>query len=290
MGPRNSYRFFVHAPDDRPRVLATKGVRKPGYIHSFAMSERYIALTEFPFVVNSIEIPLSGKPFIENFRWKPEHGTRILVFDRHSGSKVGKYETEPGFAFHHVGAWEEGDKLVMEYCDHASPRVIDALYLDRLRSPSESRDHDRTPSRLRRVTIDLSTKKVSTEYRSEHDVELPRINEQTHYLRPYRYVYGIATGPDSAYDSADRLVKIDNQTGEATVWSESAAFVGEPIFVASPDLGREDDGVVLSVVLDAARRESYLLVLDARSMTELARARAPHVIPHGIHGAFYRSD
>src|SRR5919197_1828841 len=40
MGPRNSYRFFVHAPDDRPRVLTTQGVRKPGYIHSFAMSER----------------------------------------------------------------------------------------------------------------------------------------------------------------------------------------------------------------------------------------------------------
>jgi carotenoid cleavage dioxygenase-like enzyme len=46
----------------------------------------------------------------------------------------------------------------------------------------------------------------------------------------------------------------------------------------------------LSVVLDAARRESCLLVLDARSMTELARARAPHVIPHGVHGVFYPGD
>jgi beta,beta-carotene 9',10'-dioxygenase len=92
------------------------------------------------------------------------------------------------------------------------------------------------------------------------------------------------------YDSADRLVKIDNQSGEATVWSEPAAFVGEPVFVPSPDLSGEDDGVVLSVVLDAVRGESCLLVLDARSMTELARARAPHVIPHGIHGVFYPSD
>ena len=287
MGPVNSYRFFIQVPGARPRVLASKGARRPGYVHSFAMSERYIALTEFPFIVNSIEIPLSGKPFIENFRWEPERGTRIVVFDRHSGAGVGEYETVPGFAFHHVGAWEEGDKLVMEYCDHESPGVIAAFYLDRLRAPNPSRDRAQVPSRLRRVTIDLTSKEVSTEYRCEHAIELPRINEQARYLRPYRYVYGLATGPDSSYDTADRLVKVDNETGDATVWSEHAAYVGEPVFVSSPNPRGEDDGVILSVVLDGAQGESYLLVLDAGTMTELARARAPHVIPHGIHGAFY---
>jgi beta,beta-carotene 9',10'-dioxygenase len=103
----------------------------------------------------------------------------------------------------------------------------------------------------------------------------------------YRYVYGFATDSDCSYDTADQLVKVDNETGDAITWSEPAAYVGDPIFVASPDSRREDDGVVLSVVLDAARSESYLLVLDAGTMTEIARARAPHVIPHGIHGAFY---
>src|SRR3954453_18474612 len=43
MGPVNSYRFFVKEPDGKARVLASKAVRRPGYIHSFAMSERYIA-------------------------------------------------------------------------------------------------------------------------------------------------------------------------------------------------------------------------------------------------------
>ncbi len=283
MGPRNSYRFFVHAPGGRPRVLATKGVGQPAYIHSFAMSERHVALAEFPFLVRSIEIPLSARPFIENFRWKPERGTRVLVFERHSGEPVGTYEMEPGFAFHHVGAWDEGRKLVMEYCDHGSPAIIDALYLDRLRSPRASTP---TQSRLRRVTIDLSAKTITDEYRSEHDIELPRINEQAGYLRPYRYVYGISRSPDSAYDTADRLVKIDNQTGDATTWQEEAAYVGEPVFVPSPHPRAEDEGVLLSVVIDTGREASYLLVLDARSMTELARAQAPHSIPFGFHGQF----
>lgn len=285
LGPRNSYRFFVQAPGRRPKALASQGVGDPGYIHSFAMSENYVALTEFPFTVRSIEIPVSGRPFIENFRWHPERATRILVHNRHSGEKVGTFETEAGFAFHHVGAWEDDGRLVMEYCDHGSPAVIDAFYLERLR---QARHGDFRPNpRLRRVVLDLDAGTSSSEYRADHDIELPRINEQACYLRRYRYAYGIGSGPRNEYDTADRLVKIDNDSGDALVWGEHAAYVGEPIFVATPGARAEDEGVLLSVVMEAAAQRSYLVILDARSMTELARAYAPHVIPFGFHGQFY---
>jgi len=39
-------------------------------------------------------------------------------------------------------------------------------------------------------------------------------------------------------------------------------------------------------VLDASRRTSYLLVLDARDLTEIARASVPHHIPFGFHGLY----
>jgi beta,beta-carotene 9',10'-dioxygenase len=50
----------------------------------------------------------------------------------------------------------------------------------------------------------------------------------------------------------------------------------------------EDDGVLLSVVLDAEESRSFLLVLDAADLSELARAQAPHHIPFGFHGQFAR--
>jgi carotenoid cleavage dioxygenase-like enzyme len=56
--------------------------------------------------------------------------------------------------------------------------------------------------------------------------------------------------------------------------------------VAAPDAAREDDGVVLSVVLDGATERSCLLVLDAATFAELARAEVPHAIPFGFHGQF----
>jgi carotenoid cleavage dioxygenase-like enzyme len=41
------------------------------------------------------------------------------------------------------------------------------------------------------------------------------------------------------------------------------------------------------VVLDAAKGNSFLLLLDARSLTEIARAEVPQPILHGYHGQYF---
>jgi carotenoid cleavage dioxygenase-like enzyme len=60
------------------------------------------------------------------------------------------------------------------------------------------------------------------------------------------------------------------------------------VFVPAPGAAAEDDGVVLSVVLEAAENRSCLLALDAATFTELGRAEVPHAIPFGFHGRFSR--
>ena len=63
--------------------------------------------------------------------------------------------------------------------------------------------------------------------------------------------------------------------------------------VADPGVGGwsvrtiEGDGVLLSVVLDARSGRSFLLVLDAMSLAEIARAECPHHIPFGFHGNYF---
>ena len=47
-------------------------------------------------------------------------------------------------------------------------------------------------------------------------------------------------------------------------------------------------GVLLSVVLDGSAGTSFLLVLNAADLTEVARAQAPHHIPFSFHGQFAR--
>ena len=59
------------------------------------------------------------------------------------------------------------------------------------------------------------------------------------------------------------------------------------MFVAAPDASAENDGVILSVVLDARRGASFLLVMDAGAFTERARAEVPHHVPFGLHGNYF---
>jgi beta,beta-carotene 9',10'-dioxygenase len=280
IGPRSSYRFFHLAPDaSEPEVIASLPVREPAYMHSFGLSERWILLAEFPLVVNPVRIPLSGRPYIENYRWKPELGTRFTLIDRASGEASGPFETDPFFAFHHVNAYEKDGVVVADLCTYEDATLIDDLYLDRLRAGKPV-----TPPEVRRFRIDPAAGRVSHERLTELGFELPRINYGRCNERPYRYAWG--AGPGESGWLVDRIVRADLNDGSTTTWSLPDHYPGEPVFVGRPGAESEDDGVLLSVVLDGAKGASSLLVLDARDLSELAHADAPHHIPFGFHGQF----
>jgi carotenoid cleavage dioxygenase-like enzyme len=285
-GPRSEYRVYAQRDQDTQRRIAAMRVSEPSYMHSFALTERYAVLVAFPLVVNPMQLALSGKPFIENYRWKPELGTRILVFDRENGELRGKYMAEPRFSFHHVNAFERGSELVLDLAAYDDASIVDALYVDRLRAaaPPES-----AYARLMRYRVGLDSGAVVEEELSDAILELPRIDYRERNARPYRYVYGVGSRPgEEGLDFLDQLVKIDVETGDAETWFEPGSYPGEPVFVPSPQPDRgEDDGVLLSVVLDSRDARSYLLVLDAKSLGELGRARVPHHIPLGFHGQYF---
>jgi carotenoid cleavage dioxygenase-like enzyme len=92
-------------------------------------------------------------------------------------------------------------------------------------------------------------------------LELPRINYETRAGKPYRYVWG--TGIQAPGDFLDSILKIDIEAGKVSRWYEAGLYPGEPVFVPQPSAGSEDEGVLLSVVLDIDKDRSYLLVLDA---------------------------
>jgi carotenoid cleavage dioxygenase-like enzyme len=283
IGPRSSYRFYAvpgNGPHE-PRVLADIAARKPGYTHSFALSERYLIHTEQPYVVDPLKLGLADKPFIDNFQWEPDRGTVFHVVDRASGEVRGAYRTDPFFVFHHVNAFDDGGDLIVDLCAYEDPEIVDALFLDRMRSDR----FEIPPPALRRFRIDIEGGGVTHEDLVGTGLELPRINYRFNG-RPYRYAYGTApTGPGAFLD---QIVKADIEERDALTWNEPGTWPGEPVFVARPGGESEDDGVLLSVLLEAAEGRSSLLVLDARDLSELARAQTPHVIPLSFHGQFFR--
>ena len=277
----NVYR--VVGDNARRQVFGKMAVREPGYIHSFGLTEKYFVLVEFPYVVNPLELIFSGRPFIENFKWKPDRPSRFYVFRRSDGGLQAEVEADPFFAFHHVNAFEDGDQLQVDIVAYDDASVVKSLYLDVLRTGNRS---DFAYGQLRRYTVPLSGGAATHSVISDQFVELPRIN-----YRLNGKDYGIAyfAGGDSArpQDFIDRLLKVDVRSGASHSWSEDGCYPGEAVFVASPGATAEDDGVLLSVVLDARQNTSFLLVLDAGSFTEIARASVPHHIPFGFHGQYF---
>jgi carotenoid cleavage dioxygenase-like enzyme len=272
--------YGLPAGSSERRVIAELPVKEPSYMHAFGMSGRHLILAEYPLRVNPLKLAFSGKPFIQNYTWRPDQPAVFQVVDRETGALRGSYETDAFFCFHHVNAFERagGRELVVDLIAYDDPTIIDSLYLD------ADGPRGAIPStELRRYVIDLDGGGVSWEKLAD-DVELPRIDYGRRNTKPYRYVYA-SRSADAWFD---QLVKVDVSEGTEKVWSAPGCHPGEPIFVREPGAEDEDAGVVLSVVLDAAAGRSSLLVLDARSFEELARAEAPHHIPFGFHGQFLR--
>ncbi len=283
------YRVHRLRADPLERVLVGKyRTDRPGYLHSFAITEKYVVLVVYPFVVNALSLLLRDRPFIENFRWRPELGTRIVVLDLRDGGVRGEYRTEPLFAFHHINAHDDGDAIVLDLCAYEDATAVDALYLQRLRDARPAPQP--FPTRYR---VDLAGGAVTSNRLADVAFELPRIHYAAHNGRPYRYAYGAGARDPDGSNFLDQLVKLDTGTGATVTWREDGCYPGEPVFVPAPDARAEDDGVILSVVLDTGDTDaarSSLLVLDAGSFTELAMADVPHVIPFGFHGQFSRAN
>lgn len=261
-------------------------VFKPSYMHSFGMSQNYIILAEFPLVVNAIDLLLWLKPYIENFKWEPKRGTPFTIVNRHTGQVAGRFESDPFFAFHHVNAFERGDELIVDMVAYDDASIIQSYYLNRLKDSSNELPF----GTLRRYRLPLSQKngRVQEEILSEVCMELPRFDyERLNMDGSYRYVYACGINPAQRQGFYNQIVKLDIETRRTWNWYQPGCYPGEPVFVGRPGRSREDDGVLLSVVLDSSRGTSFLLVLDAASFAELGRAEVPHPVLFGYHGDYF---
>jgi carotenoid cleavage dioxygenase-like enzyme len=144
--------------------------------------------------------------------------------------------------------------------------------------------------------------------------EMPTINYHSYNGKKYRYFYGLKKkGPTVG------LMKCDTLNKSVKSWHETGCYASEPIFVPRPaadstaflatrsnrrhmvlpDGGSrnnhdsEDDGVLLSLVIsESDERKGFLLVLDGKSMKEVARAEfaSPSILTPTFHGIFLPLD
>lgn len=68
LGRKSEYRVYsLLSADAEPHILGAFRVKEPAYIHSFAVTQNYAVVVEYPYTVNPIDLKLQRRPFIENF-------------------------------------------------------------------------------------------------------------------------------------------------------------------------------------------------------------------------------
>lgn len=285
-GLKSSY-IVYHVPENSNKrtTISEIAISNPSYMHTFAVTQNYIIFTEFPFRVKPLDFISSGKAFINNFVWQPELGTQFIVIERDSGKEVYRGQTPAFFAFHHINAYEENEFIHLDIVCYQDIKVIEAIADLYKKNFSHQLDEAAVKTQVMRFSLSLKTHAIHSKVLFEKTAELPRINPQYDGL-PYQFMYLCDVRDGSSEQDRACLYKIDNTTKKYLKWSDLFCYPGEPVFIPMPNAVCEDDGVVMSVVFEQKNHRSFLLILDAKTFTELGRSYVPHAILGGLHGQY----
>lgn len=285
-GQESHYLFSrVNGDLDSPKLIAKIKTDKPAYLHSFGCTKEHIILAEWPIRTTALTMLMARQTnggFMNAF--KAENiPTQFHLIERATGKVTGVCEAPPMFGFHHVNAYTDGDRIICDVSAYDSVDVLGGLTMQHLRHGTGDLGRG---ARLARFELPLAGGQATETVLYDGMFELPRVRDDL-CGKQHRFAYGLSQPGEQAGEFLDRIVKIDTQ-GEAKTWHQPGCFPGEPVFVPEPgdDAIGEDDGVILSVVLDSEKNQSFVLVLDAVDLSEIGRAYAPQVVPFGFHGRY----
>lgn len=303
-------------------AIKSSGKMSVNYLHSFAMTENYYVYVEQPLFINLLKI-LTAKirraTLLSAIEYWPTINARFRIIHRQTGEEVNPdftYEAAPFMVFHHINAYEENGNIVMDVCGFKTDQALHYIYMKNLTSEqceANWRKLEEPEPRRYVIPVDVSattplnenliksSSSVATAVRrddttifcswetlAETGFEFPQINYKHYNGKKYRYTYGV--GWHNTGKHFHTICKIDTDTKTFVEWAEDKCYPSEPVFVPNPNATSEDDGVVLAAVNSSdfdAGKNAFLIVLDGRTLTEVARSEFNiQRFPKDFHGLF----
>ncbi|XP_041659198.1 retinoid isomerohydrolase isoform X1 [Cheilinus undulatus] len=294
---------------------------KPSYVHSFGMSENYFVFVETPVKINLLKFlsawSIRGSNYMDCFESNETQGTLFHIAKKDPGEYIDlKFKGAAIGMFHHINTFEDQGFIVVDLCGWKGFEfVYNYLWLANLRANWEEvkKAAMMAPQpEVRRYVIPLDVHKeeqgknlVSLPYTTatatmhsdgtvwlEPEVlfsgprqafEFPQINYGRYQGKNYTYAYALGLN----HFIPDRICKLNVKTKETWVWQEPDSYPSEPLFVQTPDAVDEDDGVLLTIVAaPGSQRPAYVLILNAKDLSEVARAEVECGIPVTFHGMY----
>eukprot|EP01095_Lingulamoeba_sp_RSL-Kostka_P016220 TRINITY_DN785_c0_g2_i1.p1 TRINITY_DN785_c0_g2~~TRINITY_DN785_c0_g2_i1.p1 ORF type:complete len:560 (+),score=206.38 TRINITY_DN785_c0_g2_i1:97-1776(+) len=295
----------------------------PVVMHDMAITENYSIFLDFPVEFHPEQIVKSGYPIVF-----VERKSRFGVTPRYSeNSKALEwFEFEPGYAFHVLNSWEEGDEIVVVACrsrklqfSHISNSLHDEssspfLYEFRInletKTTSERRlypysNNNEFSNCVEEEENNNNNNHKENNYKHALKCEFPVIHP--YYLgRKNNYGYVATISHEREEPLFDGVVKIDMTDEEYKIIGQikfgKNKFGGECQFIprninqlhnnqAQFDELEEDDGYLITFVYDEDTDSSSVWIMDAQSFDPepLAVITLHQRVPYGFHGIFVSS-
>jgi len=316
---------------DKATIVAKVPCRwklKPGYLHSFGITENYFLICETPMCLDVLKMAYS-KCAGDTMMFDKSEKTLFRIVSRKTGQEVEtKYIADAFFNFHYMNCYEKNGCIIIDTCvsDDNLIEMLELANLHDMTNPNRKTTKN-TPRRYilplkdinkaatnKDLLADLPEAKfewnghsskatakklengnifISGAIIADVMMELPRINYK-YNTKPYQYSYGVHNSDYKKYMlNFDGITKLNMCTGELKIWSDERYYASEPIFVEKPNAETEDDGVILSLILHKTKpRELALIVLDAKDLQEVCRVnfKAEGAVTGTFHGQFIASD
>ncbi len=255
------------------------------FLHDFVITPNWAVFLQNAINFNPLPFVLGQKGAAQCLSSKPGGQAKFWLIPRDCGAFAGQspriFDGPDGFVFHHLNAWEEGEEIIVESINYADYPSVDPD------QDFRSIDFGLIPEGLlERCRINLIHNSIETLRLSDRCCEFAMVNPR-HEGLPARYAWMAVTERKTGNAPLQAIKKLDLIHGDCCQWSAAPrGFVSEPMMVPRPGGDAEDDGWVLVVVWNGARRASDLVILNADDLSEQAVLELPLAIPHGLHGSW----
>lgn len=293
-GPSSTIRlmeFATHGPE-AGRIISDRRDSFPGFafLHDFVITPNWAIFLQNPMEMNILPFVLGMKGAGQTLQRKKGAQPKFILIPRDCGAFAGQpprlINAPDGFVFHHVNAWEEDEDIVVE-----------SLYYERFPTIDEKTnfrelDFDEYPgATLTQVRLNLAEGGFRKKTVNGRYGEFAMVNPRNEGLSArYAWMAGASRQIGKLNAPLQNIMKVDMVTGDRRMWfAGKRGFVTEPEMVPRPGATAEDDGWVLNLVQNGARRGTDLVILNANDMSEQAVLELPFILPYGLHGSWVQN-
>jgi len=289
------YKIEPSDPATRKEVIRVPVDTAP-YQHSFGLSSRHGVVCEHSWVIDGAELLFHGKMAMDASKIDPKAPTKLHLVDLQTG-EVSVFAADPFICVHFANVYETEAAVVLDmptwesHPDGGSEVCNPYAAFDFQKWDRRDRFNAQCMNRLVRHVLHTAGPQAghaTSEVLDGGWFEYPVFNQKFRGQRTC-FLYLTEWYHNSTAFGAMAMVKFDTcEKRRVAVWHERAHYPSEPHFVADPDGTAEDDGVILTPIMDGTHpeRHAHFAVLSAKDLSLLARMPLGETMPHSVHGWF----